>query len=358
MADPQAPRKIIHIDMDCFYAAIEMRDNPALQHLPIAVGGDPNQRGVISTCNYKARAFGVHSAMPTYQALKRCRDLVILPGDMEKYKYVSRAIRTIFFDYTPLVEPLSLDEAYLDVSNVNAHQGSATRIAQAIQQRIHNEQNLTASAGVSSNKLLAKIASDWKKPNGLFVITPEEINTFMPTLPVRKLWGVGHVTANKLHQQGITTCQELAQIPLMRLITLFGSYGQQLYYLCRGIDERQVEPHRVAKSVSVEHTFEQDLQNIPACHTAIAQLLPRLNERLKKKNTKAKTQFLKIKFSDFTQTTVERQFTQLSVETFSKLFEIGYQRKKLPIRLLGIGVHFEPDPPKNASLAIQKEFPI
>lgn len=350
-------RKIIHIDMDCFYAAIEMRDNPRLRGQPIAVGGDAYRRGVIATCNYEARQWGIHSAMPTAKAQKCCPALIVLPVNMEKYQEVAEGIRKIFLDYTALVEPLSLDEAYLDVSETTLHQGSATLMAKAIKERIVKEQGLTASAGVAPNKLLAKIASDWRKPNGLFVITPDDVASFMVTLPVGKLWGVGKVTREKLNRQGIYHCEHLSQLSLFDLTKTFGAYGQQLYYLCRGIDERQVTPHREAKSVSVEHTFLHDLQTQADCRAAIEALLPQLLVRAEKHKTKPmKTQFLKMTFSDFTHTTVERRFQALSTDVFYRLFEEGYARQSLPIRLLGIGVGFAPAQKEN--VPVQSELPV
>ncbi|MEO8402931.1 MAG: DNA polymerase IV, partial [Gammaproteobacteria bacterium] len=251
-------RKIIHVDMDCFYAAIEIRDNPTLANKPVAVGGQPEERSVLCTCNYVARKFGVRSAMPSSYAKRLCPDLIILPVNMAKYREVSRIIQEIFYEYTTFVEPLSLDEAYLDVSNSNQCQGSATWIAKDILKKIFSRTKLTASAGIAPNKFLAKIASGWRKPNGLFVIQPHEIQNFVDALPVEKLYGVGKVTAEKLHQAGLKKCSDIKGFSLAELVNNFGKLGNQLYEQSRGIDNRSVEPNRIRKSLSVERTFLHD----------------------------------------------------------------------------------------------------
>lgn len=222
------PRKIIHIDMDCFYAAIEMRDAPHLRSLPIAVGGSPDGRGVLCTANYLAREYGVRSAMASYKALKLCPDLVIVPVDFAKYRSVAHAIRKIFYSYTDLVEPLSLDEAYLDVTDCELFDNQARLIAKAICQEIIDTQHLTASAGVAPNKFLAKVASDWRKPNGIFVIPPQKVANFVQKLPVEKIFGVGKVTQRKMQQFGIYTCQDLQALSMTQLIERFGTFGQRL----------------------------------------------------------------------------------------------------------------------------------
>src|SRR3989338_4643852 len=264
-------RKIIHIDMDCFYAAVEMRENPALRDKPVAVGGT-SPRSVVCTANYKARQYGVHAAMPTRHALTRCPDLILVPVRIELYKNVSEQIRKILHEYTDLVEPLSLDEAYLDVTSASHHDGSATLIAQEIRYRIFQQQALTASAGISINKFLAKVASDWEKPNGQLTIYPEQVSKFVKELPIRKIFGVGKVTQEKMHRMGIHTCFDLQRFTLAEMVHEFGKFGAQLYNLCRGMDEREVKPHRVRKSLSVEETFEQDLADMQACHMILAKL--------------------------------------------------------------------------------------
>ena len=268
-----ASRKIIHVDCDCFYAAIEMRDDPALAGKPLAVGGSADRRGVIATCNYEARAYGVRSAMASGQALKLCPDLLIVKPRMDAYKAVSREIQAIFREYTELIEPLSLDEAYLDVTDCPHFAGSATRIAQDIRRRVSQDLHITVSAGVAPNKFLAKIASDWKKPNGLFVITPEQVEDFVAALPVSKLHGVGKVTADKLGRLGIRTCSDLREWNKLALVREFGSFGERLWGLARGIDERAVQTDSRRQSVSVENTYDKDLPDLPACLEQLPQLL-------------------------------------------------------------------------------------
>jgi DNA polymerase-4 len=224
-----AQRKIIHCDCDCFYAAVEMRDDPSLRGRPVAVGGQAHQRGVIATCNYEARRYGVHSAMATAHALKRCPDLIVLPPSFDKYRAASAQILTIYRDYTELVEPLSLDEAYLDVSQATQCKGSATLIAQEIRARIQSTVGITASAGIAPNKFLAKIASDWRKPNGQFAITPDAVTEFVAALPVGKLFGVGKVTAEKLNQLGVHTCGDLRAWDGLALQAQFGKFGEKLF---------------------------------------------------------------------------------------------------------------------------------
>src|SRR5688572_8550149 len=252
MSHVEPMRKIIHCDCDCFYAAIEMRDNPALREVPLAVGGRPDQRGVVATCNYEARRYGIHSAMATAQALKLCPHLVVIPPAMDKYRAASKQILAIYHDYTDLVEPLSLDEAYLDVSESTHCKGSATLIAQEIRQRIFATVGITASAGVAPNKFVAKIASDWHKPDGLCLVRPDEVDAFVAALPVKKLHGVGKVTAAKLNKLGAETCGDLRSWTLADLEQHFGRFGTRLHDLCRGIDEREVSTSRERKSISTE----------------------------------------------------------------------------------------------------------
>lgn len=335
-------RKIIHVDMDCFYAAIEVRDNPALCGLPVAVGGKPGQRGVLCTCNYEARRFGLRSAMSSTHALHLCPDVVILPVDMAKYKAVSQEIHKIFRQFTHLVEPLSLDEAYLDVSACQAFQGSGTLIAEDIRRRIFDAHRLTASAGIAPNKFLAKIASDWRKPNGQYVIPPDQMSEFVRDLPVEKIFGVGKVTANKLHRLHIRTCGELQQLSREVLITHFGKFGTQLYWLSRGIDDRPVIAERTRKSLSAEETFVHDLphEQVVSGLEVVYRDFTRRFSRLPDAPL-IKSIFIKIKFADFTLTTVQAPFTRLHLSAFQALCEKGLQRKPLPVRLLGVGVQFQ-----------------
>ncbi|MDB6063468.1 MAG: polymerase [Verrucomicrobiaceae bacterium] len=340
---PQPTRKIIHCDCDCFYAAIEMRDDPSLVGLPVAVGGPANRRGVIATCNYEARKFGVHSAMATGHAMKRCPDLIVLPPSFEKYRLASAQILAIYRDYTDLVEPLSLDEAFLDVTQTPQCKGSATLIAQEIRARIASSVGITASAGIAPNKFLAKIASDWRKPNGQFVITPDGVDAFVAPLPVAKLFGVGKVTAEKLHQLNIQTCADLRLWPLMDLQHQFGKFGEKLFELSRGIDNREVCSTREAKSISVEETYALDVPNLQACRQRLPGLLEKLTQRLQRSESRARAKklFLKIRFADFQKTTVECIGDDPQQAIFEKLLETGFQRRQQPVRLLGIGVRLQ-----------------
>ena len=339
-------RKIIHCDCDCFFAAIEIRDDPALAGLPVAVGGSEKRRGVIATCNYEARKYGVHSAMASATAKRKCRDLIIIPGNMEKYRQASQQMHAIFRDYTDRIEPLSLDEAFLDVSDTRKCRGSATLIAREIRDRVRAEIRITLSAGIAPNKFLAKIASNWNKPDGQFVITPDEVESFMPSLPVRKLYGVGKVTARKMELLGIETCGDLQNFPKTDLIDMFGSFGDTLYTLCRGIDERPVQTESRRKSISVEHTFAEDLPSLDNCLSTLPELMDELQRRIDKSRKKVTIgkQFVKIKFNDFVSTTVEQTGNTLDIDTFRTLCKTGFERGNKPVRLLGLGVRMKEAP--------------
>lgn len=332
-------RKIIHLDMDCFYAAVEMREHPELAGRPIAVGGD-GPRSVVATCNYEARSFGIRSAMPGFMARERCPQLVFLPPRFELYRAASQHIRRIFHDYTPLVEPLSLDEAYLDVS---ASQRYAWDIAKEIRTRIRDETGLTASAGIAPNKMLAKIASDWRKPNGQYAILPGDILGFMASLPVRKVWGIGPKSAERFAARGIHTCSDLQRIPLQEMVLEFGKWGEELYRLCRGEDDREVHPDRVSKSLSNETTFTENLVSLEQCRGAIRELSLELFEELRQKapDRKIRKAFVKVKFSDFSRTTKECICDSPEAGVFESLLTEAYRRKNLPVRLLGTGVRFD-----------------
>ncbi|WP_293267170.1 DNA polymerase IV [Neptunomonas sp.] len=332
-------RKIIHCDCDCFFAAVEMRDNPEYADIPLAIGGRSDRRGVISTCNYPARVFGIRSAMATAHALKLCPSLTVIPGEMEKYQHVSAQIMAIYRDVSDFIEPLSLDEAYLDVTDNEQFQGSATRIAQMLRERVFNETGIIISAGVAPNKFLAKIASDWNKPNGLFVITPEQVEGFVHSLPVEKLFGVGKKTAEKLQLLHVYTCGDLKKLSAIDLTEKFGRFGQRLYELSRGIDEREVITHRVRKSISVEHTFASDLITVDECLSHIPALYGELMQRFNKlkQSRSIHGSFVKLKFNDFSQTTIEQRSLVHNEELWSALMVQGYHRASKPVRLLGIG---------------------
>jgi DNA polymerase-4 len=333
-------RKIIHCDCDCFYASVEMRDDPSLRGRPLAVGGRADQRGVIATCNYEARRYGIHSAMATAQAVKLCPDLILIPPNMEKYRVASRQIMDIYRDYTDLVEPLSLDEAYLDVTNSPHCKGSATLIAQEIRRRIFETVGITASAGVAPNKFVAKIASDWNKPDGLFLVRPGEVDAFVAALPVKKLFGVGKVTAAKLHSLGAQTCGDLRDWNIDKLQQHFGSFGARLYDLCRGIDYREVNPVRERKSISTEETYTPDVPDLAGCLALLPDLYEHLLGRIKRNNAEKfiNKLFVKIKFADFQRTTVECVGYAPNMETYRRLMETGWLRASRPVRLLGVGV--------------------
>lgn len=317
-----------------------MRDNPALLTLPVAVGGRADQRGVVATCNYEARRFGVHSAMATAQAQQRCPGLIVLPPAMEKYRIASRQILAIYRDYTDLVEPLSLDEAYLDVSDATQCKGSATLIAQEIRARIKETVGITASAGIASNKFVAKIASDWNKPDGLFLVRPHEIDAFVAVLPVKKLFGVGKVTAAKLNKLGAQTCGDLRSWTEHELERHFGRFGLRLHQLCRGIDTRPVCSSQERKSVSVEETYTPDVPDLGACLRLLPDLFDSLQARIKRAGAERHVQklYVKLRFADFQQTTVECVGSAPQLARFEALLETGYQRGRQPVRLLGCGV--------------------
>lgn len=286
--------------------------------------------------------FGVRSAMASAMAKKLCPDLLILPHRMEAYKTASLAMRHIFYDYTELVEPLSLDEAYLDVSNSEHCFGSATLMAEQIRARVYDELHLTISAGVAPNKFLAKIASDWNKPNGLFVITPNAVDAFVLQLPVNKIFGVGKATAARLAAIGVNTCADLRRFSVFELNRHFGQLGLRLFELCRGIDTREVSAARRRKSLSVEHTFPQDLPNLARCLERLPELLQELASRLRRLDDNywvVKT-FVKMKFADFTQTTIERSGSQWLESDYQQLCRDAYARQAAPVRLLGVGVRF------------------
>ena len=288
--------------MDAFYASVEQNDNASLRGKPVAVGGS-RERGVVAAASYEARKFGVRSAMPSKIAKRKCPDLIFVKPRFSRYKEISNQIRNIFFEYADLVEPLSLDEAYLDVTLVKKGKPSATLIAKEIKQRIFEETNLTASAGVSYNKFLAKVASDVNKPNGLFVVTPEKAQDFIDKLEVRKFFGIGKVTAEKLNKMGIWYGSDLKKVDRLELVQLFGKAGNYYYEICRGEDHREVEPSRKRKSVGAEQTFSADLFQEEEIQNELTLIAENVWKRLEKTGFKAKTLTLKFKYSDFEQHT-------------------------------------------------------
>jgi len=345
VSETPGQRKIIHVDMDCFYAAVEMRDKQELRGIPLAVGGSADRRGVIATCNYQAREFGVHSAMATAYARRLCPDLKVVPGRMSYYQEVSRQIRAIFRRYTRLIEPLSLDEAFLDVTDTTLCHGSATLMAEEIRGSIKRELNLTASAGIAPNKFIAKICSDENKPDGQFVVTPAQVDNFCRDLPLRKIPGVGKVTVKRLEGIGLKTCKDVRALGEKECVRRLGSLGALLYKRSYGIDNRELTTQWVRKSVSVERTFPED---IPFCEQAeepLHSLYIELERRMEKHaERRIKNQQVKLKFADFTQTTIERSSGSLDISLFSDLLPLAWERGHgQGIRLLGLGVSFRDD---------------
>ncbi len=338
MTAPQ--RKIIHVDCDAFYASVEMRDHPEWRDIALAIGGRPETRGVIATCNYLARQYGIHSAMASATALRLCPQLLIVRPDMARYRAASQQIHAIYQAFTERIEPLSLDEAYLDVSGVTLCQGSATRIATAIRTRIREEVGITASAGIAPNKFLAKVASDWNKPDGQFVVRPQDTAAFVAALPVARFFGVGKVTAARLKALGIHHGADLAAADPLLLTQEFGRFGERLHQLAHGIDKREVEPERERKSVSVEETYARDLPDLAACRAELPELLAQLKSRIARAGEPPlRALVVKVKFADFSQTTVEHAASTLMLNAFGRLLETGYARGQgRAVRLLGLGV--------------------
>lgn len=346
-------RKIIHVDMDAFFAAVEMRDNPELRHVPMAVGGDRDRRGVISTSNYEARKYGVRSAMASAYALKLCPQLVLVRGRMHKYKEASDIVFEIFHEYTDKVQGLSWDEAYLDVTDSSLFNNSATLIAQDIRKKIFERTNgLTASAGIASNKLLAKLASDFNKPNGQFTVNPDQAHEFIKKIPVEKIWGVGKVTAKTMHDMGIKSCLDLQAYSKNDLSHFFGKFGDALYDFCRGIDEREVETEYERKSLGTEETFAHDITNYEEMKDHLLRMVQEVRENLTKYEDRTiKNLHVKIKYFDFKQTTIERQIP-FGEESYLGLLEERWAQDPRPVRLLGVGVKFEETKEELAQLSL------
>lgn len=332
-------RKIIHFDMDYFFAQVEIRDNPKLKGRPVGIGG--KKRGVLCTCNYEARKFGLHSAMPTFKALEKCPDLIMVRPNFQKYKEASNTIFEIFRNYTDIVQGVSLDEAYLDVTNSQFCLNSATLMAKEIKEKIYKETGLTGSAGVSFNKLLAKICSDLNKPNGLVVMTPDNIQEKIKNLKVKRINGVGKVTSQQMKELGIETFGDLQLKSKLDLINEFGSFGPTLYDYSRGIDHREVYVDRERKSLSVEKTFSENVIQFEELRGQLESCYYEMKKRLEKHIDKIIQKiFIKVKYCDFSQTTIERSFSDLSFNHFENLLSIRLAQSLIPVRLLGIGVRF------------------
>ena len=336
-------RRILHIDMDAFYASVEQRDDPSLRGKPLAVGGQPNRRGVVAAASYEARAFGVRSAMSMAKAVKLCPSLVIVPPDFQRYKTASTAIFDLYREVTPLVEPLSLDEAYLDVTENNWHEPLATNVARRLKDRIRETTGLTASAGVAPNKFLAKIASGWKKPDGLTVIPPDRVEPFLQRLPVDALWGVGPVTANRLRQRGIIRLVDVRTIDDRVLRDAVGSMAEWLRQLAAGRDDRPVVAHREAKSSGSENTYPEDLINVQTISAEIEEMARRSAAWLERQALLARTVTIKVRYNDFTTVTrshtaaASRDGSDIAMRAVQLLHKTAAGRR--PIRLLGVSVH-------------------
>jgi DNA polymerase-4 len=329
---------IAHLDMDCFYAAIEEREDPSLRGRPVAVGGR-GRRGVLTTANYEARKHGCRSAMPTWKALELCPSLVVLPVRFDLYRAVSAGVRAILGRFSGRIEPVSLDEAYLDLSHWRT--GGAA-VVREIRAQIREETGLAASAGVAPNKLLAKIASDWNKPDGQFEVRPEEVAEFVRPLPVGRLWGVGHKMVERLAALGIATCGDLQRFDKLEMARRFGRWGVELWGQCRGIDEREVEGETVRKSLSTETTFREDVPALPALEALLGGMIEALREDLRvHAGRRIRTLVVKLKFSDFVRTTAERGCAGLDEGVFRELLAEAWGRGRgRAVRLLGVGVRF------------------
>jgi DNA polymerase-4 len=335
---------ILHIDMDAFYASVEERDRPGLRGKPMVVGGNAQKRGVVAAANYAARYFGIHSAMPTAQAKRLCPPLIVIPPRHAYYAQISQHIRDIFHRYTPLVEPLSLDEAFLDVTHSQQLFGEAARIGWRIKREIRQELTLTASVGVAHNKFLAKVASDVSKPDGFLVVDPANVQSFLDPLPVTKLWGVGKVGNRQLEELGIRTIGELRAQPRTLLDDLFGSWGEQLWELAHGIDDRPVVPDHRAKSLSHETTFAEDITDVEVLRGWLLDLTRQVAARLRTNHLRGRTVHLKIRFSNFRTITRSHTFAK-STDVTQELWNAGSAMltmnlpfPPLGVRLLGFSV--------------------
>lgn len=336
-------RKIIHVDMDAFYAAVEQRDHPAYRGRPLVVGGRPDQRGAVAAASYEARQYGIHSAMPSRIAQQRCRDLIFVKPRFDAYREVSQQIREIFSDYTDLVEPLALDEAYLDVTENKPGIPSAMAIARQIKQDILQVTRLTASAGVSINKFLAKVASGLNKPDGLTLIAPNQADAFIESLPIEKFHGIGRVTAAKMHRLGILTGADLKQWSEADLTQRFGKVGRFYYGIARGEDPRPVNPARIRKSIGAEKSFAPDLDSLQAMETALGAIAAKVSERIIAQQRRGHTLTLKIKYADYQQITRSRT-RSYPVAPGAELLQLGLEMLRShrdmnrPVRLLGLAV--------------------
>jgi len=336
-----ADRRILHCDMDCFYAAVEVRDDPSLVGKPVVVGGSPEGRGVVAAASYEARKYGIHSAMASAHAVRRCPGLVILKPDFTRYRKESEAIFAIFHEVTPLVQPASLDEAYLDVTDHLGRWGSATAIAREIRRRVREERKLTVSVGVGPNRLVAKIASDFDKPDGLTVVKPSQVESFLAPLPVRRLHGVGPATEQSLAELGVTTVADLRRLEVDVLTQRFGKWGEALHQYARGIDERPVSVERERKSVGTETTYARDLDDAAAIEAELARHAGEVAEYLQKRQLMARTVTIKVRYADFTTVTRGHTFGVACCDEPTLAWHaVALMRRTdaaaRPVRLLGV----------------------
>ncbi len=340
------PKVILHIDMDAFFAAIEELDHPEYRGKPVVVGADPKGgkgRGVVSTCNYEARKYGIHSAMPISQAYRRCPHAIYVFPRMRRYVEMSRKVHKIFYEFTPLVEPISVDEAFLDVTGCQRLFGTPEEIAKTIKQRIKDVTGLTASVGVAPSKFVAKIASDLEKPDGLVIVRPEEVRQFLTPLPISKMWGVGKKTEEKLRSMGIDTIGKIAAMPREEIVKKLGKVGLHFWYLANGIDDRDVQTESGRKSVSLENTFLEDVDDESTIEEMIRSLSDNVSRILRKKCIKGKTLTLKIRLEDFSTFTRSQSFNEFidsSVVITEKALTLyrNFDRQGKKVRLLGVGI--------------------
>jgi DNA polymerase IV len=352
---PEQQRRIVHVDLDAFYASVEQRDNPELRGKPVAVGGS-RERGVVAAASYEARRFGVHSAMPSVTARRKCPELIFVKPRFDVYREVSRQIRDIFYEYTPLVEPLSLDEAYLDVTENLKDIPYATQVAREIRAKIWKETHLTASAGISFNKFLAKMASDQNKPNGQFVITPEMGPAFVESLAVGKFHGIGPATARKMNELGIFTGLDLKAQSLGFLQERFGKAGTHYFWIARAVDHRPVQPDRIRKSIGAENTFEKDLESFEEMKAALHPIIDKVWRHCEQTGVRGRTVTLKVKFSDFQQITRSRTLPgyvesrsvldQTSVDLLRQLFPLDKSVRLLGVSLSALNTDEEAETPQ------------
>jgi DNA polymerase-4 len=353
-------RKILHVDMDAFYASVEQRDNPAYRGKPIVVGGRPEQRGAVAAASYEARKFGIHSAMPSRVAAQRCKELIFVSPRFDVYREASQQIRAIFHQYTDLVEPLALDEAYLDVTENTLGEPSAMVLARRIKQEIYDTTHLTASAGVSVNKFLAKIASGLNKPDGLTLIRPEDVVAFVETLPIEKFHGIGQVTARKMRDMGIHTGADLKQWSEEDLVHRFGKVGHFYYRVVRGQDERPVNPNCIRKSIGAERSYSPDLKTLDTMFTELERVADKVVARLKENRRRGHTLTLKVKYANYRQITRSRTFIEpISADApildWAKELLLEHLDRSQPVRLLGIAIsNLEPiEEPTYVQLSLQ-----